>query len=192
MSKALLTIIIVMMLVSCGHRVIHIDMVSERFQDKSPIFGELLRNMPDRITVDSITDARSEKALLGKFQHATVHGDNFYPWIVARLNELERFSARGHVDVELIHLDVSVKKAYIRMLPSSIGSSVVLDVNYSCGENLKKHLFSRGDAMALNWGFGQGEMMSLLNEATSEAITNIVQDMRESCDAELAVGKKPL
>jgi len=192
MSKFLLTIIVLVMLVSCGHRVVHIDMDSERFQNKSPAISELLRDLPNHIAVDSIADVRSEKLLLGKFQHATVHGDHFYPWIVARFNELERLSASEYSDIDLIHLDVSVKKAYIRILPSSIGSSVVLDVSYSCGDHATNQRFFRGDATALNWGFGQGEMMSLLNEATSEAITNIVQDMRGSCVAELAIGKHPL
>jgi len=165
-------------LVSCAPRIVHVDM---NRNGTSSTVGQLLKEGPNHIVVDSVRDARSEQELLGKFQYVTIYGNNFTQWIESRFNELQTGLAKVQNDLNSIHITASVTKAYIRRLPSTLGASVVIDVNISCGYRIEQHRLYRGDTTTVNWAFGPGEVRGLLNDAVSMAMGDLVQDIRALC-----------
>lgn len=174
-----------LMLTSCVNKVEHVDMSINRHVDKSTEVSTALKKLTANIKVASINDGRLEKQQLGKFPHTTIFGDNFSSWIHARFEEVENASSAGNSEAKT-SVDVTVQKAYIRLLPSSLGASVVLDVNYTCATStLTKHQLYRGDSTSLNWAFGHSEIMGVLNKSMTKLLVDMVQDIDMDCSGEM-------
>lgn len=161
-------------------------MSTDRFQVKKFEMKKLAEKLSYPIKVNSLKDDRLQKELLGKFKFATVYGDNFTNWIQSTFGLLESFST-SELETKAIDLNISVQRAYIRVLPSSLGASVVFNVSYSCADNgLKKSDIYRGDATTLNWAFGHSEMMDVLNRSTITALDEMVEDINLNCSKDIA------
>jgi len=172
-----------MMLVSCAHRFVRVDMNSTNFKGATATISEQLKGLPKHIVVGAIRDMRDEQEILGKFQYVTIYGDGFSQWIVSRFNELQALSGKKRSGSGSVYITASVSKAYIRLLPSTLGSSVVMDVSYSCKPNISKRHFYRGDSTTMNWAFSQSEVMGLLNDTATSIIVDLVRDIRAECSS---------
>lgn len=182
MKAAVLTVACCTLLLSCAHKAEHVDMGNDRYMVGKYEIKRLVRQLSKPININSVQDNRLDKRYLGKFNFSTVYGHNFSDWIQSRFAQLETLSLESPSEVNHIDLNVSIERAYIRTLPSSLGASVVFNVSYFCSKNeLEKSALFRGDSTTVNWAFGHSEIMDVLNKSVTRAMDDMVLYLEEDC-----------
>ncbi|WP_286266627.1 hypothetical protein [Thalassotalea atypica] len=117
--------------------------------------------------MDSFSDARASKSF-GVVALTIVEGD-VEQWVLSALEQYNIDTASAKVSP---YVKVTLLKAYIHSLMTSMAANVVLKVEYLPEKSEQnKIVYVRGHEVDVNWNSGEDEILVTLNKAMGKAIS---------------------
>ncbi len=117
--------------------------------------------------LDSFSDARASKSF-GVVALTIVEGD-VEQWVLSALEQYNIDTASAKVSP---YVKVTLLKAYIHSLMTSMAANVVLKVEYLPEKSEQnKIVYVRGHEVDVNWNSGEDEILVTLNKAMGKAIS---------------------
>jgi hypothetical protein len=133
------------------------------------------------IKLEKYQDLRRSKSL-GTVAFTIVEND-VEKWVKSAM---AHYNIKETNDTNVSRIEVSLVKAYIQSMLTSMSANVVLSVkqyDVDTGQYGKRMIF-RGHDVSTNWNSGDGEISATLNQAISNALLKIKVSMRELCRKE--------
>lgn len=93
------------------------------------------------------------------------------------LSALEKYNIKENNANTLPHVKVTLVKAYIHSLMSSMAANVVFKIEYKSSAKEQKTNYVRGHEVDVNWNSGESEILSTLNKAMGKAISKARDDL---------------
>jgi hypothetical protein len=169
----------------CGTRSgpIAIDLRYQAWMDTAP----RARAAPCRVAVRGVEDERSNREHLGVIGSAPVHADRVPEWIADGLGRLVgqrrlvRVGGPASAGGEDVVGDVAIRHVYARTAVSQLEGVVVLGARFTRRPGAVIEREYRRSAHRLNWFGAGGEVVMVLNEALSDVVRRIGNDVPRVC-----------
>ncbi|NMP32730.1 hypothetical protein HII17_14300 [Thalassotalea sp. M1531] len=124
--------------------------------------------------LNSYLDARESKSL--GFVALTIVESDVEAWL---LSALEKNNIKAQNNMANAHIDVTLVKAYIHSMQTSMAANVVIKVAFVNGKDKQKPKYYRGHEVSVNWASGEGEIAEALNKAMGNAIAKFREESKE-------------
>jgi uncharacterized lipoprotein YajG len=127
------------------------------------------------VKINNLTDDRSYKDNIGLFCGSEIIVNDLLGWIKNSFLALENDPTLSNNNKIL--LDISIKKLYVKNIPTSKAAIIVLQVDYVKNNNLSLSKIYRQQFTNVNWNCSNDEIVTLLNHVLKNIIYDISNDL---------------
>ena len=140
------------------------------------------------IHLKQIEDRRNSKESFGTSPYFKKFAESVPQWTKEGFQSLDGTSYRMHLPSEAdpeidahVTLHVKIHKAYVLHQATSKSANLALTVHYTSKDIESESKLYRGRYTAINWANSAGEIEGAMNEALSDVLVKIGNDIRRHC-----------
>jgi hypothetical protein len=166
--------------------------LSERFSD--PHTRPATPQRPSRnappcpLIVSTITDSRTDPALLGRVSGRPVRAPvDVNAWLrnvvagLASRGVIPSFDVGSSLQTQPLVADLSLRMAWVSEIQTSKTATMLLHMKLSRGESVLSERDYRGSDTLINWSSGDGELQRMVDRALGNALDQIADEVGAAC-----------
>lgn len=140
------------------------------------------------VQIEHVEDRRNSKESFGSSPYFQKFAESVPQWTKEGFQSLSGENYRMHlqdkngmkIDAQVM-MHVKIHKAYVLHQATSKSANLALSVQYTSSNNTTESKLYRGRYTAINWANSAGEIEGAMNEALSDVLAKIGDDISRYC-----------